>query len=345
MQRYSTEHRKCILEEYFKSGSYRDAKQILAQRFPAAHSPSKSTILRLVQKFRKTGSVRDNLKNPGTPRVLTGQKMTEIQGEIFQNPHISLRRLSQKVDVSYETARKALRRHLGMFPYKVTCVHELLAPDFEHRLFFCDWLIEVTDHDPNFLDNCFFSDESWFHLNGYVNSQNMRLWSGENLHPTIQKTLHSQKLGVWAAMSAKRIVVVFFDTTVNGEVYRGFIDQFVGTMTEDEILSAWFQQDGATAHTAKVTLQHLENYFGQRVITRGLWPARSPDLTPPDFFLWGYLKGMVYADSPKTIAHLKANILNAISAIPLNILSDVSQSVVRRARLCTAVGGGHFQNL
>jgi hypothetical protein len=30
------------------------------------------------------------------------------------------------------------------------------------------------------LDLYFFSDEAWFHLSGYVNSQNMRMWSAEN---------------------------------------------------------------------------------------------------------------------------------------------------------------------
>ncbi|CAH1382925.1 unnamed protein product, partial [Tenebrio molitor] len=35
-------------------------------------------------------------------------------------------------------------------------------------------------------------DESWFHL--YVNSQNMRMWSGENPHYYIEVPLHSQKL-------------------------------------------------------------------------------------------------------------------------------------------------------
>ena len=34
-------------------------------------------------------------------------------------------------------------------------------------------------------------------------------------------------------------------------------------------------------------------------------PARSPDLTTPDFFLWGYLKCQVFATRPQTLADLK----------------------------------------
>ena len=46
----------------------------------------------------------------------------------------------------------------------------------------------------------------------------------------------------------------------------------------------WFQQDGATAHTARVSMAAVGEVFGDRVISCGLWPPRSPDLTPPDFF-------------------------------------------------------------
>ncbi|KAJ8934538.1 hypothetical protein NQ318_012917 [Aromia moschata] len=35
---------------------------------------------------------------------------------------------------------------------------------------------------------------AWFHLSGYVNSQNMRVWSSYNPHFYIETLLHSQKL-------------------------------------------------------------------------------------------------------------------------------------------------------
>ena len=49
-----------------------------------------------------------------------------------------------------------------------------------------------------------------------------------------------------------------------------------------------FQQDGATSHTAIVTINLLETKFGERVISRNgpvSWPPRSRDLTPLDYFL------------------------------------------------------------
>ena len=67
----------------------------------------------------------------------------------------------------------------------------------------------------------------------------------------------------------------------------------------------WFQQDGATPHTARETMAILRAAFPGRLISRFgdvPWPPRSPDLTPPDFFLWGYLKGKVYINMPNTLS-------------------------------------------
>jgi len=57
---------------------------------------------------------------------------------------------------------------------------------------------------------------------------------------------------------------------------------------------------------------------GHQISLRGDigWPTRSPDLTPCDFFLWGYLKAKVYARRPGTIEQLKEAIRQEVVAIP-----------------------------
>ena len=59
--------------------------------------------------------------------------------------------------------------------------------------------------------------------------------------------------------------------------------------------SQWFQQDGATPHTANETLAWLRQRFEEKLISRRCdveWAPHSPDLKPPDFYLWGFLKTM-----------------------------------------------------
>ncbi|GFX60215.1 uncharacterized protein TNCV_4533751 [Trichonephila clavipes] len=90
---------------------------------------------------------------------------------------------------------------------------------------------------------------------------------------------------------------------------------FIPELNNHDIQELWFQQDGATCHTARATIDLLKDMFGDRLISRFEplnWPPRSCDLTPLDYFLLGYVKSLVYADKPQTLDHLKDNIRHVI---------------------------------
>ncbi len=59
----------------------------------------------------------------------------------------------------------------------------------------------------------------------------------------------------------------------------------------------------------------LTEFFEDRIITKGTWPSISPDLTPPDFFLWAYLKNSVDLNKPTTVDELKTEIETQIHNI------------------------------
>ncbi|GFT73083.1 uncharacterized protein TNCV_4309741 [Trichonephila clavipes] len=143
----------------------------------------------------------------------------------------------------------------------------------------------------DFHKRILFSDEAHFWLNGYVNKQNCRIWSEANPQVYVETPLHPEKLTVWCALWAGGILLQ------NDEGHN----------------ELWFQQqDGATCHTARATIDLLKDTFGDRLISRFgpvNWPPRSCDLTPLDYFLWGYVKSLVYADKPQTLDHLEDNIL------------------------------------
>jgi hypothetical protein len=46
------------------------------------------------------------------------------------------------------------------------------------------------------------------------------------------------------------------------------------------------------------SLETLRQIFDDHVISRGLWPPCSSDLTPYDFYLWGCLKAKVCKTNP-----------------------------------------------
>jgi hypothetical protein len=79
------------------------------------------------------------------------------------------------------------------------------------RVHFSSWFLQSVvevEIDPKLT---FLFDEAWIHLQGYTNTQNNRYWSSQNPHLTHEVLHHPVKVGVWCAVSARRIVVsVFF---------------------------------------------------------------------------------------------------------------------------------------
>ncbi|GFT32494.1 putative transposable element [Trichonephila clavipes] len=83
------------------------------------------------------------------------------------------------------------------------------------------------------------------------------------------------------------------------------------------------------SHSLCATIDLLKDTFSDSLISRFgpvNWPPRSCDLTPLDYFLWGYVKSLVYADKPQTLEHLEDNIRRVIADIRPQMLEKVIQN-------------------
>ncbi|GFS88041.1 uncharacterized protein TNCV_3930051 [Trichonephila clavipes] len=92
---------------------------------------------------------------------------------------------------------------------------------------------------------------------------------------------------------------------------------FIPELNNHDVQELWFQQDGATCHTARATIDLLKNRFGDSLISRFgpvIWPPRSCDLTPLDYFLWGYVKSL-----SMRISHKRLSICKTTFALLLQI--------------------------
>lgn len=110
----------------------------------------------------------------------------------------------------------------------------------------------------------------------------------------------------------------------------------------------WFQQDGATAHAALRSRQILQRLFPGRLISlRGdvPWSPRSPDLSPCDFFLWGYLKAEVYKVRQRTLEALKEAITDVVAGISEDMLRRVFGNFFERLNMCITRQGRHLDEL
>ncbi|GFV68864.1 transposable element Tc3 transposase [Trichonephila clavipes] len=134
--------------------------------------------------------------------------------------------------------------------------------DHQARRRFVEWAQNEIAVVLDFHKRILFSDEAHFWLNGYVNKQNCRIWSEANPQVYVETPLHPEKLTVWCALWAGGIIGPYFfkndeghNVTVNGDRYRAMITNFfIPELNNHDVQELWFQQDGATCHTARATI-------------------------------------------------------------------------------------------
>ncbi|KYN08462.1 hypothetical protein ALC62_00554 [Cyphomyrmex costatus] len=72
------------------------------------------------------------------------------------------------------------------------------------------------------------------------------------------------------------------------------------------------------------------------------WPARSPDLNPLDFFLWGYCKEKIYRQLPEDIEELNDKLHYAIWSIENEVMEQMQTNLLKRMRACITMDGGEY---
>jgi hypothetical protein len=111
----------------------------------------------------------------------------------------------------------------------------------------------------------------------------------------------------------------------------------------------FFQQDRAMSRTAWDSMAAVRNLFPNHVISRYgdmTWPARSPELSACDLFLWGYLKSQVFkAPAPHIVQELKHWIQQEVKWIPVEMLQRVMGDVHKRLTECLEPNGGHMNDV
>lgn len=357
MDRLSVAQRVQVVKAYYENGhSNKSAFRALRTVFGPHNRPSESAIGKIVRKFEDTGSVA-NVKtvNRVRPRR-SDENIASVREDVTEHPNTSLRRRAQHLNLRKTTLYRILKNDLSLYPYKIQLTQEIKPRDHLKRLNFANWIQDQMQVNDEFSNKIFFSDEAHFHLNGYVNKQNCRVWAEENPREFVESKLYPEKVTVWCALFAGGIIGPFFfesaagnPVTVNGERYRAMLNDFLWPILRNyDISDMWFQQDGATCHTAHATIDLLETKFQGRIITHNSavkWPPRSCDLTPLDFFLWGYLKSRVYVNRPTTIQQIKNEIRRCIDGIDGDQCQKVIANFNARINKCRLSRGGHLEDI
>jgi transposase len=361
MEQWTVEHRMFAYDAYVKNAESITAVQRLFRvHFNLGRHgivPSRNTILRWVDNLRTTGSIVKK-KPPGpTKTARTPDNIERVREALTRSPRRSARRHARELNLSRESVRTILKKDLAFHPYKMCIVQQLKATDYEQREDFAVRMqVLLEEHENSII---IMSDEAHFHLNGEVNKQNFRYWSTDNPCNIHEKPLHTERVTVWCAIGNFGIIGPYFfenehgaTVTVNAERYIHMLNNFLRPQLRRRRLHnvehVYFQQDGATPHTARVSMDVVRRMFPGRVISRFgdiPWPPRSPDLSSCDFFLWGYLKSCVYAHKPRTLADLKEAIKQEVAAIDREMLDRTHTSFLQRLEMCIKGSGHHLSDI
>lgn len=314
-------------------------------------APVRCTVHRWMQRFLRTGDINRRSVGSGRPITASGyDSKTAVLEAVQENINISERQIVLDTGISKTSVHRCLKK-LNLHPYKYTLVQELIGDDNDRRLEFCESIRQKLQTNPSFHEHILFSDEAVFHVNGSVNKHNLYYRSNENQHLKVEKLQNRESVTVWCMVSSTAVVDYDINfTTMNSERYCTVLrEKVIPFVKQRRHSNKHYQQDGAPPHYSCAAREILNNEIPDRWIgRRGAieWPARSPDLTVCDFFLWGALRDKVYTNRPTNRNQLARKIEVDIQNFPEAMFKNAYQSFVRRIHACIGSNGSQFeQNL
>lgn len=323
-------------------------------------------LVSLVRRFEETGTLchRPRSGAPCLSEVRTPDVTSQMDTQREQSTSAvsSAREVARITGIPKTSVFRILHGVLQLYPYKLQSLHQLLPNDTAKRIEFANWALAKIEEDPQWLLNILWTDEAHFSLHGTVNTHNSRIWAKENPHAYTEEPLHSPRVTVWCGFTASIIVGPFFfeepceatgwkTCSINGTRYLQMLrEKVIPCLLEHNVLdTVTFMQDGAPPHIKVDVKEFLRRTFTEeRLIGRHFtteWPPRSPDLTPLDFWLWGYLKSRVYRNRPSSLVQLKDAIRHAISCIDADMLHAAVTNVITRFQTVICGDGGHIEQV
>lgn len=217
---------------------------------------------------------------PGRPRsATTKETVQKIRRRLGRKKRVTTQKLADEVGISKTSVRRILRNDLRLTCYKRTIVPMLSDEHKKKRVKFANWVRNHFRKDDTM--RILFSDEKMFDINGVYNAQNDRIWGvnrGEaDRHGGIKpQQKFPQKIMVWLGACSKGVtpLVILKNGTVDHARYITEVLPVALKYGNKVFGDNWtFQQDGARAHTHKLSQQWCRDHF-PAFIEAGRWPPQ-----------------------------------------------------------------------
>lgn len=273
----------------------------------------------------------------------------------LENPHRSAEDAKNYFGKSAKKILTTLKKN-GYHPYKILPVQKLTEAQKNSRMMFCQEMLQRKEEDNMLFRKILWSDESTFTTSGVYNRKNVRFWATENPHAFREIQFQGRKsLHVWCGILNNKIIgPIIYDGNLTGERYLNILTNEVENFIENLPLRQYqeliWHQDGAPPHNVLPVVNYLNEKYETWIGRNGpiQWPPNSPDLTPLDSFLWGFLKNKVYEHRSENIEEMRERLLLYINDTNENqsqFIVNAINKIEEDYRECINRNGGHIEQL
>ena len=317
----------------FKDGN-KTPKQIIA----ATGYPISS-----VYKWCKEGVSAEDKPRSGRPKKFD-EKMTRrivqfMKGKRKRSTRKTAEWVQSKtgVKVSYRTIGN-IAHNAGLHPHRPQRSTKLTSTHMKKRFRFAQ---QFLNHKWSYT---VITDETQFSLEPSINTRNDIVWERKGFQNKYEQLSYPQNLRVWAGITAfGKTDLFFYSGTLNSRKYINILSQAKGPLQQlfrkNGTRAWWFQQDGASCHRSKTSIEWISKNFPHYISPQD-WPPNSPDLSPIEN-LWGYIKDQLKNYDIKNLKSLKRKIRDIWNGITVEELKKLIKSIPDRLEAVIKNEGGH----
>ena len=315
---------------------------------------NRSTVFRWVEAFQREQGPSSAGKGPGRPfSVRNEQNIALVKSLVDEDPHSTIRELSEACDLSVGTIHSILHEDLHMRNLAARWVPHLLTDEQKKRRVDCSRQL-LRDFEPNCpkrLCDLVTGDETWINFYGISNKRCNRAWVGPDgdrpvvLWPGFQSrkrlfTVFFSTQGVVAIdiLPAKTSVTATYYTEV---VLRKVVEAICEQRPTVGCSRTLMLHDNSAPHKAKVTTTFLE----EREIRVLAHSPYSPDLAPCDFWLFPILQEKLAGHKFDRIQDLAKAVKSQLQGIPREQYQMALEMWRRRLEKCIQVKGEYSEGM
>ena len=271
------------------------------------------------------------------------------------------RKISQQlkqegVRVHDATVCRVISSDLGKKSLQQQKVHRISDKNKRDRIDFCERTLAAIGDGSLDLDRVIFSDETTIRCSRTtLNPRNCRVYVNKKVKKKdlpadlITKPVSGFSEGIMVHLCVTKIgpmppVFCPAKAKVNADKYIELLtlDVIPNIVELADLNTVTWQEDNATAHTAKKTRAFAASKFPHRMS----WPAQSPDLSPLDYCINDYVKEAAAQALPEISKpeEVRAAVKKVVREMPRSVVEKAIDHFPQRLRLCVAQGGGHIEH-